>query len=585
MSWLSPGMLAFGLLAIPILLLYMLKLRRRETPVSSTLLWQQLLRDRQANTPWQRLKRNLLLFLQLLILAGLVLALARPVLPVPSLSSGATIVLLDGSASMAARDVSPDRFTVAREAVARLIDGLPAGAPVTLILAAAQPHLLAAAESDHEALHQALSGAQPGSGGADWPAAFALAAGANRGSQVAATLIVSDGGLPEEGLPALPGEVTYLPVGQSSENLAITAMAARPETGEVQLFAAVQNYGSQSRTVIVSLLAGDQLVEARQVEIPAGERQDVLYSGLPAAAQRYTVRLSNPPGQTGDLDALALDDSAATVYQPGLSGRLVLVSPGNLFLRRLLESLPGVQPFFVLAGPDAPVAIPGGQYDLYVLDGVVPEDLPPGNVLFVNPPSNDFFPVGDLFQDTQVEQVADSPLTRYVAWDNVHVAQARQVEPPEWAETLVQAHGGPLVFTGETDGRRLAVVTFDLHDSDLPLQIGYPILFSNLIQYLSRPADLSILAAGAGDAPGGAAASLAAGTNLQLQAGGSVLIHPAAGAARALVTLPDGSTQIIDLPQGQGVFDDTHQLGLYSVSYPGSPDVPADGFAVNLFAP
>jgi hypothetical protein len=83
MSFLTPLFLLLGLLAVPVIILYMLRLRRREVLVSSTMLWQKLMRDREANAPWQRLRRNLLLFLQLLILAALVLALARPFLPVP----------------------------------------------------------------------------------------------------------------------------------------------------------------------------------------------------------------------------------------------------------------------------------------------------------------------------------------------------------------------------------------------------------------------------------------------------------------------------------------------------------------------
>ena len=104
MSFLTPLALIGGLLAIPIILLYMLRLRRREVTVSSTFLWQQLLQDQEANTPWQRLRRNLLLLLQLIILALLVFALARPFITVPAVSTGQIAVLLDASASMNATD-------------------------------------------------------------------------------------------------------------------------------------------------------------------------------------------------------------------------------------------------------------------------------------------------------------------------------------------------------------------------------------------------------------------------------------------------------------------------------------------------
>src|SRR5690606_2966970 len=97
MAFLAPLALLLGLPAVPIVVLYMLRLRRREVLVSSTLLWRKLLRDREANAPWQRLRRNLLLLLQLLILAALVLALSRPFLPTPSVVSGSVVVLLDAS--------------------------------------------------------------------------------------------------------------------------------------------------------------------------------------------------------------------------------------------------------------------------------------------------------------------------------------------------------------------------------------------------------------------------------------------------------------------------------------------------------
>src|SRR5213080_3550123 len=104
MSFLTPLALALGVLAGPIILLYMLRLRRREVQVSSTLLWQQILQDRTANAPWQRLRRNLLLLLQLLLLLLLVLTLARPFVFQDTIASGNLVVVLDGSASMQATD-------------------------------------------------------------------------------------------------------------------------------------------------------------------------------------------------------------------------------------------------------------------------------------------------------------------------------------------------------------------------------------------------------------------------------------------------------------------------------------------------
>ena len=148
MAFITPLALLLGLLALPIVLLYMLRLRRREMLVSSTMLWQKLLRDREANAPWQRLRRNLLLLLQLLILAALVFALARPFLPVPSVVTGNVVVLLDASASMQATDVEPSRFDAAREEVAAIIGGLGGGDQMTLIRVGRTPAVLAAATGD-----------------------------------------------------------------------------------------------------------------------------------------------------------------------------------------------------------------------------------------------------------------------------------------------------------------------------------------------------------------------------------------------------------------------------------------------------
>ena len=151
MPFLTPLFLLLGLLAGPIILLYMLRLRRQEMRVSSTLLWQKLLRDREANAPWQRLRRNLLLILQLLILAFLVLALARPFIPVSTVVSGNVVVLLDASASMQATDVEPNRFAAAQADLNRF-------GSIEKEVAVIGVHFKALTERFEEALERAVSG-------------------------------------------------------------------------------------------------------------------------------------------------------------------------------------------------------------------------------------------------------------------------------------------------------------------------------------------------------------------------------------------------------------------------------------------
>src|SRR5438270_12010941 len=110
MSWLPSfinpwtGLIAAGLSISALLVLYFLKLRRREMLVSSTILWKKAVQDLQVNAPFQRLRRNLLLLLQLLILLFLLLALSRPVTHFTPGAGKISVILIDRSASMGARD-------------------------------------------------------------------------------------------------------------------------------------------------------------------------------------------------------------------------------------------------------------------------------------------------------------------------------------------------------------------------------------------------------------------------------------------------------------------------------------------------
>jgi hypothetical protein len=104
----------------------------------------------------------------------------------------------------------------------------------------------------------------------------------------------------------------------------------------------------------------------------------------------------------------------------------------------------------------------------------------------------------------------------------------------------------------------VAALTFDLHQSDLPLQVAFPVLMANLVDWLS---------------PG-----LPFDTTGPLRPGDPVALYPG-DATEVEVVAPDGD--IWAASDGEApVYPETGMLGLYQVRLDGAP---AGSFAVNLF--
>jgi Ca-activated chloride channel family protein len=229
--------------------------------------------------------------------------------------------------------------------------------------------------------------------------------------------------------------------------------------------------------------------------------------------------------------------------------------------------LPGVG--LVRLAPDQP--LPAEPYDLYVYDGVITGTLPSGNLWLIAPSASgsDGFPieVGGFFTATAITRTAsDDPLLRYVDLSELHVLRARAVVPPPGARVLIEAEGGPLLFTADQPERRLAVLTFDLHDSDLPLQVAFPILTANLADWLL---------------PQGAARLPAT-----VRPGDPVPIIPLdSETTEVAISVPDGSRYLLSIGEEPPIFAATEQLGTYLISeLDRSGDVlQSAAFAVNLF--
>ncbi|GAB4556184.1 MAG: BatA and WFA domain-containing protein [Anaerolineae bacterium] len=565
MAFLAPFALILGLMAIPILLLYMLRLRRREVQVSSTLLWQQLLQDREANAPWQKLRRNLLLFLQLLILAALVLALARPYIEVPSVTSGRTALLIDASASMSATDVQPSRFEVARAQALEIVNTLTESDQVAVIRVAEGPELLVSYTNDQNLLREAINAMQPSKGIPDWNAALTLAAAGAQGAEEFTILLLTDGGIPADLDTQLYGEVRAIPIGTSDQNVAISALApAYDAQSGAQLYARLTNFGAQPADVIFSITLDGTLHNAAPYTVPANSYVDVTIRDLPAEFRRVEAAITRP-ASSSIPDYVSLDDVAYATYTPASAGRALIITRGNRFIEEGLSALPD---WSVFKG-DPSRGLPTGEYDLYVFDGWLPAELPNANLLVINPPADiplpDFLTVSGLSQQTKVTRVlADDPRTRYLRFNEVNIRQFKQISAP-WADVLVEAEGGGLIFAGTFGDYRAAILSFNLFDSDLPLRIAFPILLANLTAWYKAPRAISL--------------------DGSLQPGQTLVIQPPAEVQTVRVIRPDGATSTYSVDQPLIIYTDTPLTGIYHVDmYAGETLLRTEYFAVNLFS-
>lgn len=567
----APAFLAMSALSIPIFLLYMLRLRRSDQQISSTFLWQQLVRDREANAPWQRLRPNFLLFLQLLVLLALVIALARPFQEVETITTGRIALLIDGSASMNANDMGDGqtRFEAAQELALDTVGALGSDDTMTVIRVSEVPEVLAAASRDRNILRRAINDAEPSQGEADWNAALTLAAAGSRGVDELQVVVLSDGGLPGN-LPEIPGELRFVEVGELQSNVGIVALSTRALPNEApQLFAQLENFGEEETRVILEIYLDGDFFSSQFYDLPALATLNVVEAELPADFTTLEARLSRPANEPVP-DYLAVDDVAYTVNAEASSGNILVVTEGNVFIERAFENLPG----FELATSTPDRGVISGEFDLIVFDSWLPDQLPTDTDLFIiNPPeetANDLFTITGTSTASFIDPLtggtlADDDRTRFLDFSNVAIREFVTLENVGWADYLVETQEGlPLVIAGENEAQQIALMTFALQNSNLPLQLPWPILVAGLIEWYQPQRPINVTSIAPGEA---------------------LNIRPTVNADEVIVETPTGERIEIPLESAEVFFAQTSIPGFYDLDIRlDGETVQQDTFAVNLFS-
>jgi Ca-activated chloride channel homolog len=277
MSFLSPLGLALAGLLLPLVFLYLLRVQRREQRVSSLLLWASSMRDQQATAFLGRLRRDPLLILQILALLLLALALARPVVPVMGEGERKVVVVLDGSASMKATDVSPSRFEAARSEATRLVRGLGPGAEVMVIEAGTQPQVLAPLTRDRDAALAALRRAQARDVPTRLVDGLRIARALLGEDQRGEIHVFTDGAFTlDETADTTDPRLRWTAVGRRGHNAAVTALSVRKSyrgPSDYEAFVTLANHAAEPLPAgLVLEIDGRRLAE-RSTDLAPGVRR------------------------------------------------------------------------------------------------------------------------------------------------------------------------------------------------------------------------------------------------------------------------------------------------------------------------
>ncbi len=479
--------------AIPIVLLYILKVRPRQEPVSATIFWQQVFEERRTQSFWRRWRHLLSLLSSLLFLS---LLIASVLDPVPTRKKPEhCVIVIDNSASMNARPGpgQPTRLDQAKTEIRRFLDNSDAARHTAILTADGSPHLVVGFTNHLGTLRHAVASIS----GSDSPTA--LSESVKLAQQLVATaessqVIVYTDGCTEElaELTKLPN-VHFFPLGQPVDNLAITKFQARRSQGDAvgyEVLVELAHFGTEPVEARLELELDERIVDVIPLTLePNIPQTRVIRNTTPQGGLlRATLRLADDT--QGITDALATDNIALAFLPERAPQHVYLCGQENYFLQQVLQAQPNVEVHVLAAVPaDMSEKVPDGA--VLVLHRTIPPRLPKGNVFVVDPRGNpdggcDLFDVGELLDMPDVAATAEeSPLMKFVRLKNMTIFGARSIalrpSPADWVVLAETPESSPVYAFRETNDAAVAVLSANLSQGDLALRTAFPIMVSQAL--------------------------------------------------------------------------------------------------------
>lgn len=489
MSWL-PTFTALAnawwfLLTIPLILFYFLKLKRPRVEISSLALWKTVLNDQRVNSPFQKFRRNILLWLQLLILLLLVLAAMQPFIQGGAGRAEYLPVLIDTSASMAATDASTGktRLELATDQIRDVVENMVSGQKISLIAMHSTAQRLTEFSSNRRVLLDALDKVKVRDVPSRLEDALRMTQALARTVPIERVLVYSDGNFPERVNFELPFRVSFQQTDAAGANIGITAFNAQQRTApEWDVFLRVE--ASQSSSGKVELLQDGRQVGEESFVLDKGESQRLTFGIASEVSTRLEAKLTV---DDGEYDSLATDNTA-WLDLPAPRALRVYVDPDLSTYRQALAENDALD-LYPKEGAEDQRSMP---FDLVYTEKAADEELDSTVRVFTGVIPAE---LTDLVKsESDLTEVIDwdrsSPLLQHMQLRDVQIMDDINIRPGvddgdfEDLGYTILAYGrnGPLIVQKRVGAEANVYLLFHTDRSTLPYRIAFPILVTNGVQ-------------------------------------------------------------------------------------------------------
>lgn len=416
--------------------------------------------------------------LQVLTVLCAALLIARPLISLPG-KDREMVAVLDLSGSMRHVDeTGVSRFERAKQQLWEQVAALPAGSFVTVLGAGAQDVVLCPRTNSSADVARALNPLQCGWGGDDWMSVQARTQEILWEYPNAQVFVYTDQPIAGEGFTAMDL------VGDKEWNAAVTGFQAEKRDGKAHYSAIVVSEGKDWDLTAV-LYLDNELKGAQTVHCLDGQETQVHWE--------QKGELKNARVLLTAQDSLPDDNERCFFPVPEGSLHVLLVSAQPFYLSSALKLFPHIRLETVASLEEKDLA----GYDLYVFDGCAPDAAPQdGSIWYVNPPAlpasthivlGDWLKGGRVAPQQERGQDAEAIL-RDLTLQSVSVMQFREIKVQGTDIPVLTCQDSPVLLVGREDsGAARLTVSFDLHDTNLPLLADYVIWIRNMLDYSVPP--------------------------------------------------------------------------------------------------